>query len=80
MGAQVISDPSTGDICRRVDEWLSCHASGYMTYHTYLVGQEPDMDMAGKVMALRGILCERGCGLCPDETDKLMEQLKKAMS
>lgn len=80
MGAQTLLNPSVSDVCHRVDEWLSCHAGAYMTYHRYVVGSEPDMDLARKVIALRDILCERGCGLCDDEIETLKNQLKRLMS
>ena len=80
MGAQTLHSPGVSDVCRRVDEWLSCTASSYMDYNRYLVGQAPDITGSMRVVALRDILCERGCGLCPDEIDKLVGQLNRMLS
>ena len=54
MGAQSISNLDRIDLCRVVDEWLSCQWSGYMRYHRYRIGNKPDVSYWGKIIRLQG--------------------------
>lgn len=80
MGAQTILDISSSSLCPRMDYWLSCHGRTYARHQDYLVGPSPDIRMALRVERLRKALCEGGCGLCPDEEDRLREHINVLLS
>lgn len=80
MGAQTILDISPSALCQRMDHWLSCHGRTYARYHDYIVGPNPDISKALRVERLRRVMCEGGCGLCPDEIDRLSEHINVLLS
>lgn len=80
MGAQSISTLDRADLCKAVDEWLSCQWGGYMRYHRYRVGDKPDVSHWGRMVRLRKSLCESDCGLCPDEVRSLKEHINRLLA
>ena len=52
MGAQSISNLDRIDLCKVVDEWLSCQWGRYMRYHRYRIGDKPDISYWGKIIRL----------------------------
>lgn len=78
MSAQQILYPNEY-LCQCADNFLSCRGSEYIQYFRYKVGRKPDIDLALKVERIRKMLCERDCGLCPDEIKKLEERLNKIL-
>lgn len=67
-------------LCECADKYVSCKASQYIQYYRYKVGIRPEIDIVLKVDRLRRMVCESGCGLCPDEIDRLKEELSKIIS
>ena len=53
MGAQSISNLDRIDLCKVVDEWLSCQWGRYMRYHRYRIGDKPDVSYWGKIIRLQ---------------------------
>lgn len=67
-------------ICECADNFIACRANQYIKYHRYKVGRKPDINLVLKVDRIRRMVCESECGLCPDEIEKLREELNKILS
>lgn len=80
MGAQSISNLDRTDLCKSVDEWMSCQWGRYMRYHRYRIGDKPDISYWGKIIRLQRSLCDNDCGLCPDEVRSLKERINKLLA
>ena len=72
--------PDRIDLCKVVDEWLSCQWGRYMRYHRYRIGDKPDISYWGKIIRLQRSLCDNDCGLCPDEVRSLKERVNKLLA